>query len=211
MKTPEEIRKALECCSKAEDWIDCMDLDCPYVIRDEYGCMNKMAVDALEYIQSLEKEIAEYELLEKMRSNREHASGWIEFWRNKHGKSTLDIPDWDEVFKNWEQAHTLAESRLRRMKLFKRRDEEHLAECVQLRNKVKQLEEQIREITKMVPEWVSVEELLPGCGKYLCCIGFGYRETCYYYGDRWKDSEGADVTSSVTHWMPLPCFPEEEE
>lgn len=34
MKTPEEIKKALECCSKAEDWIDCMDLECPYVIRD---------------------------------------------------------------------------------------------------------------------------------------------------------------------------------
>lgn len=65
MKEPEEIRKALECCSKSKEWIDCMDLDCPYVVR--YGCcdcINRMAADGLKYIQSLEKEIAEHDLLE---------------------------------------------------------------------------------------------------------------------------------------------------
>ncbi len=59
MRTPEEIRKALECCSKAEDILDCMDLDCPYVIRDEYDCMNGMKADALTYIQQLENQVAE--------------------------------------------------------------------------------------------------------------------------------------------------------
>ena len=64
MKTPEEIRKALECCSKSVCRIDCMDLECPYVTRYGHDCMNRMAADALEYIQSLEKEIAEHDLLE---------------------------------------------------------------------------------------------------------------------------------------------------
>lgn len=64
MKTPEEIRKALECCSKSVCCIDCMDLECPYVTRYGHDCMNRMAADALEYIQSLEKEIAEHDLLE---------------------------------------------------------------------------------------------------------------------------------------------------
>ena len=56
MKTPEEIRKALECCSKAEDYVDCMWLDCPYAIKDGYNCVceNKMGKDALEYIEILE-------------------------------------------------------------------------------------------------------------------------------------------------------------
>lgn len=64
MKTPEEIMKALECCSKSVCCIDCMDLECPYVTRYGHDCMNRMAADALEYIQSLEKEIAEHDLLE---------------------------------------------------------------------------------------------------------------------------------------------------
>lgn len=204
MKESDKIKRAL--LHHASPGVYCS--DCPYYGDEKEGlkCADAMCYDALEYIHSLEKEIAEYELLEKMCRNREHASGWIEFWRNKHGKSTLDIPGWDEIFRDWKETHALAESRLRRMKLFKRRDKEHLAECVQLRDKVKQLEDH------MVPEWVSVEERLPEYyGKYLCCIGFGFRETCYYGDDRWEDSEGADVTSSVTHWMPLPCFPEEEE
>lgn len=56
MKTPEEIKKALECCSKAEDYVDCMWLDCPYAIKDGYNCVcqNKMGKDALEYIEVLE-------------------------------------------------------------------------------------------------------------------------------------------------------------
>lgn len=64
MKTPEEIRKALECCSKSEECIDCIDLECPYVGRYGLNCMNRMAADGLKYIQSLEKEIAEHDLLE---------------------------------------------------------------------------------------------------------------------------------------------------
>ncbi len=59
MKTHGEIKKALECCSKAEDFLDCMELDCPYVIRDEHNCMNRMAADALSYIQQLESQVAD--------------------------------------------------------------------------------------------------------------------------------------------------------
>lgn len=55
MKEPKEIRKALECCSKTKECIDCIDLDCPYVGRYGCDCMNRMAADALEYIQTLEE------------------------------------------------------------------------------------------------------------------------------------------------------------
>lgn len=147
MKKPDKIKRAL--LLHASPDVHCS--DCAYFGDGKEGlkCEDAMCYDALEYIQTLEKKIAEYELPDKMRSNREHAFGWIEFWRNKHGKSTLDIPDGDEIFKDWEEAHALAESRLRRMKLFKRREEEHLAECVQLRNKVKQLEKQIANTGKI--------------------------------------------------------------
>lgn len=61
MKTPEDIKKALECCSKAEDFLDCMELvlDCPYVVRGEHDCMDRLARDALTYIQQLESQIAD--------------------------------------------------------------------------------------------------------------------------------------------------------
>ena len=36
-----------------------MELDCPYVIRDEHNCMNRMAADALDYIRQLENQIAD--------------------------------------------------------------------------------------------------------------------------------------------------------
>ena len=60
MKTPEEIRKALECCSKAEDCIDCLDLECPYVVKGGYNCINKMTADVLEYIRDLAKMTPEW-------------------------------------------------------------------------------------------------------------------------------------------------------
>lgn len=64
MKTPEEIIKALECCSKSEDCIDCMDLECPYVIRDRYDCTNRMAADVLKYIEIIND--YNHEIFERM-------------------------------------------------------------------------------------------------------------------------------------------------
>ena len=51
MKTPEEIKKALECCSDADGFDgDC--IKCPY--KGEQWCGDKSKIDALAYIQQLE-------------------------------------------------------------------------------------------------------------------------------------------------------------
>ena len=92
---------------------------------------------------------------------------------------------------------------------------------------IQQLEEQFRDLTKMVPEWISVEERLPEDGidskvksiKVMVAIkaknGWSirtqtrFKETRYRTGEavtvwRWKYSAG-----EVTHWMPLPELPKE--
>lgn len=56
MKTPEEIKKGLECCSKPQLSNPCK--DCPY---DECGCVEdgkaNVTHDALTYIEQLEEQI----------------------------------------------------------------------------------------------------------------------------------------------------------
>ena len=56
MKTPEEIKKGLECCSKPQLSNHCK--DCPY---DECGCVEdgkaNVTHDALTYIDQLEEQI----------------------------------------------------------------------------------------------------------------------------------------------------------
>ena len=58
MKTPEEIKKGLECCST---YNDCQ--NCPYDDKVEkgWGCCVQRNVDALAYIQQLESKLAECE------------------------------------------------------------------------------------------------------------------------------------------------------
>ena len=56
MKTPEDIKKALECCSDADGFDgDC--IKCPY--KGEQWCGDKSKIDALAYIQQLENQIGE--------------------------------------------------------------------------------------------------------------------------------------------------------
>lgn len=56
MKTPEEIKKALECCSDVDGFDgDC--IKCPY--KGEQWCGDKSKIDALSYIQRLENQIGE--------------------------------------------------------------------------------------------------------------------------------------------------------
>ena len=53
MKTPDEIKKGLECCSDTDGFDgDC--IKCPY--KRELWCGDKTKIDALEYIQQLERE-----------------------------------------------------------------------------------------------------------------------------------------------------------
>lgn len=51
-RTPEEIKKGLECCSKLKT--NCS--ECPYRPQNDGGCMNEMVPAALAYIQQLERE-----------------------------------------------------------------------------------------------------------------------------------------------------------
>lgn len=49
MKTPDEIKKGLECCAQSEPCVDCV-----YDRRDFPMCVRRMAEDALAYIRQLE-------------------------------------------------------------------------------------------------------------------------------------------------------------
>lgn len=57
------------------------------------------------------------------------------------------------------QLEELASSRLRRMKLFRERANTYIKECVQFRNRVKKLEEQIADTGKMEPVILRTDDL----------------------------------------------------
>lgn len=71
--------------------------------------------------------------------------------------------------------------------------------------------------TNVPAQWVSVEERLPGnTGDYIVHIRWAETATVLtYYGQRkngeqlWRDKDGNCY--NVTHWMPLPESPKEEE
>lgn len=72
MKTPEDIKKALECCSDADGFDgDC--IKCPY--KGEQWCGDKSKIDALAYIQQLENQIGE--LTEKVAQLEAVQPKWI--------------------------------------------------------------------------------------------------------------------------------------
>ena len=52
MKTPDEIKKGLECCLKLKTNCSL----CPYAPAIDGDCMNGLVPDALAYIQQLERE-----------------------------------------------------------------------------------------------------------------------------------------------------------
>lgn len=67
----------------------------------------------------------------------------------------------------------------------------------------------IRQLEAQVPRWIPVEERLPK--KWMQVLAYtsdGYRETMVYDGHWWWQR---DVVVNVTHWMPLPEMPKEEE
>ena len=64
--------------------------------------------------------------------------------------------------------------------------------------------------------WIPVNERLPeGHGKYLCVLKSGAFRGCYYqmimYHDQHGFRDGCVYYDDVTHWMPLPEPPKEEE
>jgi hypothetical protein len=177
---------------------------------------NKLAKDTLEYIVVLESSLKEYMDAEEIRRNREHASNWVNYWREKHGEMTLTWPDWDEIFKDWEEAHALAQSRLRRVRLFKTRAQRYLVDA----NHYKWLYKDAVEALENQPKWISVEERLPEVSDLVLVIANGKPKknvelinACLiasFWGDEGWIADGFDGWDKlkVTHWMPLPPAPE---
>lgn len=95
---------------------------------------------------------------------------------------------------------------------------------------IQQLEDQFRDLTKMVPKWISVEERLPQLDQEVLLIAHGWKSRILYIGclhhiDAQK-SWLTGITSKesdwlihgwsylrepvVTHWMLLPEPPKED-
>lgn len=61
MKTPDDTKKGLECCTQPTALVYEKCDNCPY--RGEQNCISIMKQDTLTYIRQLEKELAELRLL----------------------------------------------------------------------------------------------------------------------------------------------------
>lgn len=76
----------------------------------------------------------------------------------------------------------------------------------------------LRTLLDLKPEWVSVEERLPEesvIEEYLVVLkeSFGeFSNTAVWSSPHWySDKDMACILGGVTHWMPLPAAPQEEE
>ena len=72
----------------------------------------------------------------------------------------------------------------------------------------------LRDLTKMIPKWISVEERLPEYdAKVLVVIpryyGCDIRTARLYKSGAWLIGDMSAVGSTPTHWMPLPKPPKE--
>ena len=70
----------------------------------------------------------------------------------------------------------------------------------------------IQQLEAQVPKWISVEERLPEVdGKYIVCTAkqsvYSTRFRTYGQGGNFQ----TDINTHITHWMPLPELPKEDE
>lgn len=176
---------------------------------------NSLARDALEYILALESSLKEYMDMEEIRRNRQHASNWVKYWREKHGEMTLAWPDWDEIFKDWEETHTLAQSRLRRMRLFKSRAQRYAIEANHYKWLYKDAMEELEtakdaNVHTNQPKWISVCESLPEQNTaVIVAFDDGHVFQGMYAYNNWGLWDGC--TGKITHWMPLPEAPKDNK
>lgn len=97
------------------------------------------------------------------------------------------------------------------------------AECIEKQlhrdayDYIQQLEDHIRDLTKMVPRWISVKDRLPENSlRALVRVIHSYNHTDVYADiamSYFVDGHWGDISSKyydVTHWMPLPALPEDE-
>lgn len=88
---------------------------------------------------------------------------------------------------------------------------------------IQQLDDHIRDLTKMMPKWISVEERLPKICELVLVIASGKPKEnvklidaviiASYWGDEGWIADAFDGWGklNVTHWMPLPDPPKEDE
>ena len=72
----------------------------------------------------------------------------------------------------------------------------------------------IQQLEEQVPKWISVEERLPEVdGKYIVCTAKRsvYFTRFYAQGKGGTGTFQTDIYTHITHWMPLPEPPKEEE
>lgn len=78
---------------------------------------------------------------------------------------------------------------------------------------IEQLEDQLREITKKIPQWISVYTQMPKDDQHVLAVnGDGVMEVLYY-DKEWPNvfcrCGGLLKVCNITHWMPLPEAPKE--
>ena len=107
MRTPEEIKKGLECCIKNSEE-SCY--DCPYMIDCETFDAGNNSRDALAYITQLEARVPKWISVHDMKPADNTAN--LVFMRNSENRGfyTFDIQayirgDWNGVFSPWEVTH----------------------------------------------------------------------------------------------------------
>lgn len=86
---------------------------------------------------------------------------------------------------------------------------------------IQQLENQITDLGKKVPKWIDVDERLPDKNENVLIAANGYVHSAAYYeysdGMAFSTETGDDIfcaghgKDKVTHWMPLPEPPKEEQ
>lgn len=139
-------------------------------------------------------------------------AGGCPYWRDEYGchstEMKIDALGYiQQLEERIAKLDKLASSRLRRMKLFRERASMYIKECVQLRNRVKKLEEQAQ-------QWVSVKDRLPKRvpGRYLVSLHGEIYATMWEY-DAWNEKYAFKIDHEtipgVTHWMKVSEPPKE--
>ena len=77
------------------------------------------------------------------------------------------------------------------------------------------LQDEIWQLEQQIPRWISVEERLPEDYEDVVIImrngaSSWYRVAYREYGG-WSFGGGRRVTDEVTHWMPIPPMPKEDQ
>lgn len=192
MKSPDDIKKGLECCPVCSK-------SCAY--HAGIDCYAELHYDALSYIQQLEQR--EWDLFDLL------SSAW-------HGKQYYSKQEDDSVYSRESCQYLTFDQAI-----------DEFAHSLTVAGDIN------------VPSWISVEERLPDdleevlilvketefygqykelsksyFYQYIGCVDDGEWFTVWCHGHRYiKDTAKEPFTDKleVTHWMPLPSPPKEDE